>query len=106
MQAEQTAEEVGGVQVDEVAKAMGLTREEGRELAKHLEGIGWAKVQWSQVNADVRLWLTYDGLKMIAEWNLPRWRRWLQHPMTANVLALLALAIAATALVLQFFWRE
>jgi hypothetical protein len=97
----------GGVVIDKVSNALGLSREEGRAIAQHLEGIGWAKVQWSQINLDVRLWLTYDGLKMIAEWKRPRWQQWAdQHPwmmsMVSGVIAGILSGVGVAWLVTRY----
>ena len=90
----------GGVKVDEVSSALGHTREQGRAVAQHLEGIGWVKVQWSQMNSEVRLWLTYDGLEMIAKWNQPRWRQWIDaHPLTRDAIMMTGTGIIAGIIV-------
>jgi hypothetical protein len=89
MQAEQMCQDsesaLRGVSVDTVSEAVGLSRDDGREVANYLRELGWAKVSYA--GDKPILVLTFAGYREIAMLRRPAWRRWIdRHPQTMNVI--------------------
>jgi hypothetical protein len=83
-----------GLAIDEVSNALGLSLEDGRELAQWLHDTGWA-IQTSS-GPKPRLRLTFKGYREIALLRRPPLRRWVdQHPITMNVFWMPATSIVA-----------
>lgn len=83
----------GSINVDEISDALGIDREDGRNLARYLDGIGWARTHWE---AKTKLWLTELGHWKVAQWRRPVWQQWLEsHPLTRDAIMMTGTAIIA-----------
>lgn len=73
----------GSVNVDEISDVLGIDREEGRGLAEHLNGLGWAVIRRE---AETKLLLTDLGYQKIAKWRMPLWQRMPdEHPWIMGI---------------------
>jgi hypothetical protein len=91
----------GGVEIDAVGQALGMTREEGRELATYLANLGWAKATFMSTP---RLVLTPLGYREIRKLRWPRWRRWADRHGTL-VIALAGLALGVLNLLMSLLGK-
>ena len=96
MQAELMSQEAeqGGIDIDAVGKAIGMTQEESREYACYLRDQGWARVMFVD---PPRLWITSAGHAEIPKLRLPRWRR----SFNKNLAVIISIFIACISLVLS-----
>jgi biotin operon repressor len=91
-----------GIDLFAVGDALGLTRNDARELAQHLRDSGWAVTDFA--TAPTRLRLTIEGYRQIAKMRQPRWQRWLdKHPKTQAAIMTIAILLVGE-IVKHFFW--
>jgi hypothetical protein len=88
------ASPVAGLSIDAISEAIGLPREDGREIARHLQEIGWARL--NAAGRTHTLQLTLTGHREIAKLLRPAWTRWIdKHPLTMNAVVAVVTGIVA-----------
>ena len=61
--------------IDDIATSLGLTGDEGEQLAMDMQDEGWAILDFGPTPPKLRL--TLAGKKAVAKFHLPQWRRWI-----------------------------
>jgi hypothetical protein len=71
---------VGEINIDEVAKQLGMSQRLGREVASYLHKLGWVIPHFG---TSATLIITPKGFEELEKLNEPVWQRWLdRHPKT------------------------
>jgi hypothetical protein len=81
-----------GIDLFMVGEALGLTKDDSRELAQQLRDSGWVMTDFDV--APARLRLTIEGYQQISKMRRPRWQRWLdKHQKTQAAIVTIVTAV-------------